>query len=595
MAKQVTILTLILAFAMGGLMFASADKVDNSLYWGDDIRQAYLMDSSPGPKPTTWLRTNKVVYIIGQEISVTLDMEPNGHTFDKTFFVYLQNLQTGEIRYINVNDGLLDPGVITDYNGDDLDNLSAYPVPDIQDWVIFGDNGQAGGAIATTAGLQGNHQFVIELRDVTGQRVFQRANAYFVIVTAVDSLPANITADTTLTPDKAYLLNNQTTFVKEGATLTIKAGTFILGTGQFAALAVERGGKIEAVGTAFRPIVMTSAQDVGNRAKEDWGGLVICGNGPINVPGGEGISEGVDIPYGGGTNPDPEDSSGSLIYVRVEYAGIEFSPDNELNGIAFQGTGSGTKVEYVQVHFNKDDGVEFFGGTTNAKYVLLTGNADDSMDWTEGWSGKVQFVVAQQNSDDADQGFECDNNSKNNDLEPRANPQIYNVTLIGGNAAPDSQEESDTGILLREGTAGTIRNAIVVGFGREGLEINHDSTVSQANSGDLLVTNSMFFMNSTRASGANFKTGDDVTVSFDIDAFMTAEEKMNREDIDPAIRDPFNFVSPDYRPDPTSPALNINYVATPPPGDDFFSPVHYLGGVDPGSDWTVGWTTHAPN
>jgi hypothetical protein len=302
----------------------------------------------------------------------------------------------------------------------------------------------------------------------------------------------------------------------------------------------------------------------------------------------------VDIPYGGGTSPDPEDSSGVLRFVRVEYAGVEFSPDNELNGIAFQGTGSGTVAEYLQVHFNKDDGVEFFGGTTNAKYILLTGNADDSLDWTQGWTGKVQFVVIQQNSDDADQGFECDNNGNNNDLLPRSDPQIYNVTLIGGNPAPGSQEESDTGILLREGTAATIKNVIVMGFGQEGLEINHDSTVAEANAGNVVVTNSMFYMNSTRGSGANFKTGNDVTVSFDIDAFMTAEEKMNRENVDPMLRDAFNFLSPDYRPAPESPALDINYVANPP-DDGFFEPVWYLGGVDPNHDWTVGWTTHDPN
>jgi len=594
MAKQVTTLTLTLLLAMGGLAFASRDEVDNSLYWGDDIQHAYLMDNSPGTKPTTWLRTNKVVYIVGQPITLTLDMQPNGHVFNKTFFMYLQNLQTGEIRYINVDDGLLAPGVITDYNGDELDDLGAYPIPEVTDWVIFGSNGQAGGEITTSADLVGNHQFVLELRDVTGRRVFQRANIYFAIVTEVETLPANITADTTLTSDKGYLLNNQTTFVQDGATLTIEPGTFVLGTGQFAALAIERGGKIMAEGTRGRPIVMTSAQDVGNRAKEDWGGLVLCGNGPINVPGGEAISEGVDIPYGGGTSPDPEDSSGVLRFVRVEYAGVEFSPDNELNGIAFQGTGSGTVAEYLQVHFNKDDGVEFFGGTTNAKYILLTGNADDSLDWTQGWTGKVQFVVIQQNSDDADQGFECDNNGNNNDLLPRSDPQIYNVTLIGGNPAPGSQEESDTGILLREGTAATIKNVIVTGFGQEGLEINHDSTVAEANAGNVVVTNSMFYMNSTRGSGANFKTGSDVTVPFDIDAFITAQEKMNREGVDPMLRDAFNFLSPDYRPGPESPALDINYVANPP-DDGFFEPVWYLGGVDPNHDWTVGWTTHDPN
>ena len=133
--------------------------------------------------------------------------------------------------------------------------------------------------------------------------------------------------------------------------------------------------------------------------------------------------------YGG---TDPEDSSGILRYVRVEFAGIEFSPDNELNGIAFQGVGSGTVVDYVQVHFNQDDGIEFFGGTVNAKHLYCTGIRDDSFDWTDGWTGKGQFWVAQQRGDDADNGFEADNNGDDNEANPRSNPTIYNVTLVGG-------------------------------------------------------------------------------------------------------------------------------------------------------------------
>jgi len=206
----------------------------------------------------------------------------------------------------------------------------------------------------------------------------------------------------------------------------------------------------------------------GSRGRANWGGLVISGDAPLNVPGGEAFGEGDTGVYGGN---DPNDSSGVLRYVRVEYAGIEFSPDNELNGIAFQGVGRGTVVEFVQVHFNKDDGLEFFGGTVDVKYAVMTGIGDDSFDWTEGWQGRGQFWIAQQYGDDADQGIEADNNAENNDLEPRANPTLYNLTLIGD---PDFDQgsESDEGILLREGTAATIKNSIVMGFKEVGLNIN---------------------------------------------------------------------------------------------------------------------------
>ena len=174
--------------------------------------------------------------------------------------------------------------------------------------------------------------------------------------------------------------------------------------------------------------MFTSDQLEGQKARGDWGGLIINGNAPINgcdedLCSAEG--EGSTGLYGG---DNTEDNSGTLRYVRVEYAGTQFSEDNELNGIAFQGVGSGTTVEYIQVHMNADDGVEFYGGSVNVKYVVLTGIGDDSMDWTDGWNGKAQFVLAKQASDDGDNGIEADNNKANNDFEPRSNPTLANMT-----------------------------------------------------------------------------------------------------------------------------------------------------------------------
>ena len=155
------------------------------------------------------------------------------------------------------------------------------------------------------------------------------------------NVQSNITSDTTWTADNVYVLLAPI-FVETGATLTIEPGTTILGEkAGLGTLIVARGGRLIAEGTREAPIVFSSAQPIGTRATQDWGGLIINGAAPINVPGGEAFGEGDTGAYGG-TNPD--DSSGSIRYVRVEYAGIEFSPDNELNGIAFQGVGRGTDV-----------------------------------------------------------------------------------------------------------------------------------------------------------------------------------------------------------------------------------------------------------
>jgi hypothetical protein len=387
-----------------------------------------------------------------------------------------------------------------------------------------------------------------------------------------------ITTNTTLTSDAHYVLRGAV-FVAEGTTLTIQAGTRVVGeTATLGTLVVERGGRLVAAGTPTAPIVFTSDQPVGGRARGDWGGLIINGRAPVNLPGGVGIGEGDTGEYGGS---DPNDNSGILRYVRVEYAGIEFSPDNELNGIAFQGVGRGTVVDHVQVKHNKDDGVEFFGGTVDAKHLLLTSIGDDSLDWTFGWIGRVQYVVAQQSGDDADNGFEADNNANNNDLLPRSAPTIFNATLIGD---PDRNEgsESDDGFEIREGTAGIIRNFIIMGFKENGIDYDGASTIAQAQAGALSLSHGIVFNNAT-LTGANF----DSTSR----PFLVATPTIVIAD--PGLADPYNHDVPNFRPASVATLAGGQLTPAVPPNDGFFEVTTFIGALspDPAQDWTVGWTS----
>lgn len=386
-------------------------------------------------------------------------------------------------------------------------------------------------------------------------------------------LTGDLLKDRTLSSDYDYLLRDAV-FVKDGVTLTIQPGVTIYGENATnGTLIVSQGGKLMADGTVDAPIVMTSDAAIGSRARGQWGGLIINGRAPTNQ--GVTFGEGDTGAFGG---DNPADNSGVLRYVRIEYAGIEFSPDNELNGIAFQGVGSGTVVEYIQVHMNQDDGIEMFGGTVNLKYVLVTGARDDSFDWTDGWTGKGQFWVAQQYGDDADNGFENDNSSKNNEALPRSAPTLSNVTLVGDPSGP----ESDNGMLIREGAAGMYTNFIVVGFNKVGLDINNESTHKQAAEGGLVVKNSIFFSN----GGGNF--GDEK----DDDGFDEAAWAMghgNKEN-DPNLADAFNKNNPDF-----TPSSGASSMSPAIPSDDFFDKVDFIGGVDPNNDWTKGWTTSARN
>jgi hypothetical protein len=340
--------------------------------------------------------------------------------------------------------------------------------------------------------------------------------------------------------------------------------------------------------------------------------LILNGRARINVPGGEAFGEGDTGPYGGNND---DDSSGVLRYVRVEFAGTEFSPDNELNGIAFQGVGRNTVVEFVQVHLIKDDGIEFFGGTVEVKYALCTGISDDSFDWTDGWRGKGQFWIAQQYGSDADQGIEADNNSENNNLTPRSNPTIYNITLIGvpdevigdDNEVPDYVlgDGRDIGILLREGTAGKLMNAIVIGFKEGGLDIDDPSTFRRASEGALQVNHSVFWINNP-----NFSSDEEEDPPPPFTTEEWADPQVGRVFMDsnwttdPGLVDPFNRRNPDFGPRRDAPVSDGTLNPKVPPNDGFFEVARFIGAVDwhdqPNptepyeGNWLAGWTTYAP-
>jgi len=266
--------------------------------------------------------------------------------------------------------------------------------------------------------------------------------------------------------------------VKNGATLTIEPGVTITADPNEAVayVLVEQGGKIIADGTADAPIVFTSGKSTPSRG--DWGGIIINGYAPVN--GGTTLTAEVgDVVYGGS---DASDNSGVLRYVRLEYTGNAINDEKEHNGFTFNGCGSGTTAEYLQAYYGGDDGMEFFGGTMNASYLISSGSKDDSFDWTYGWSGTGSNWIAEQDSDDGDRGIEADNRSGANSETPFSDPTISKITLIGR-----SSDNAD-GMKLREGTKGTFSNISISNF-KNAIEIQHGTTVSNAAKGDLTLTN----------------------------------------------------------------------------------------------------------
>ena len=281
----------------------------------------------------------------------------------------------------------------------------------------------------------------------------------------IPNLEGNLASGTTLAGNvvgNAYLEKNGTYLlsgglhVKAGATLNIAEGVRIVAEDDDISdyILIEQGAKINAVGTATNPIVMTSEL----KKTGAWGGIHICGRAHTNAGTGV-LSEIGNAPYGGN---DDADNSGVLKYIRLEYTGYALDEEHEANGISFYGVGSGTQVEYVQAYKGSDDGFEFFGGSVNVKHMVVTSCTDDSYDWTEGWDGKGQFLVAYQEpsatlGDNCDCLMECDNNGKNAAATPVSHPVLANVTLVG------AQDGGDNGVLLRAGTEVELYNAIITG------------------------------------------------------------------------------------------------------------------------------------
>lgn len=214
------------------------------------------------------------------------------------------------------------------------------------------------------------------------------------------TLTGNITSDATLTEGNTYRLSGGL-HVKAGATLRIEPGVEVIAVDDEIPdyILIEQGAKIDAQGTAARPIVMTS------ELKESgaWGGIHICGYAHTNAGTGV-LSEIGNAPYGGDNDAD---NSGTLRYIRLEYTGFALDEEHEANGVSFYGVGNGTTVEYLQAYKGSDDGFEFFGGSVNVRHMVVTSCSDDSFDWTEGWNGKGQFLVGYQEAEST-LGYDCD-------------------------------------------------------------------------------------------------------------------------------------------------------------------------------------------
>ena len=276
-----------------------------------------------------------------------------------------------------------------------------------------------------------------------------------------------ITSNTTWTKNNVYLLDGWV-YVVDGVTLTIEPGTVIRGSkANKGALIVEPGAKIIAKGTKEQPIVFTSNEPAGQRSYGDWGGLVVCGRAKVNKANPQ-IEGGPRTTFGG---TDDADSSGVLSYIRIEFPGIAFQPDKEINGLTLGAVGSKTQIDHIQVSYSGDDSYEWFGGTVNAKYLIAYKGWDDDFDTDYGYRGFVQFGVSLRDPQIADpqsksNSFESDNDGSGSTAEPFTSPVFSNISSFGPLATPSTSISGDylRAMHLRRNTKIKIFNSVFAGW-----------------------------------------------------------------------------------------------------------------------------------
>lgn len=443
---------------------------------------------------------------------------------------------------------------------------------------------------------------------------------FFFAATNVEAQPidsttlnaANLTGTVNLNNNTIYIMKGFN-YVKSGAVLNIEKGTLIYGDKETTGtLLIERGGKIMAEGTASQPIVFTSRIAPGQRAPGDWGGILILGRAPINTAAGldsaqiEGFPPGTG-PWYGGQPVIPDDNSGIMRYVRLEYPGVNLTgvSGNEINGLTMGGVGRGTILEYIQVSYCGDDAFEWFGGTVDAKYLIAIGTVDDDLDCDNGYSGKVQYALVVRDSLVADISashfFEIDNNNNNpaNFNSPRTSPTFSNVTCIGPmfNTSQTVNVDFRRGLHLRRNSLPKIYNSIFTGY-PVGLRLD-GSGVYNAAEGDTLQLRNGIWAGFTRLADTAGAT------SFSASQWLVQPQFQNRvlpQPSDVQLTNPFGW----YGESGNNPSSNVNYwvpqVGSPAlTGADFSNPnlagfdvTTYVGAFGDNNNWILGWSNFNP-
>lgn len=448
----------------------------------------------------------------------------------------------------------------------------------------------------------------------------------------------DITTNRTWANDNVYQLTKIIS-VANGATLTIEAGTRIIGGNITAgtappvtALMVLRGSRMEAIGTANAPIIFTSAAAPGNRFAGDWGGIILVGNARSNRTGRtvvEGPAPADTVGWNGG-NLD-NDNSGAMVYTRVEFAGAAAILNVELNSYSMYAVGNSTRFEYNQAIRGLDDMFEWFGGTVDSRYLVSYESGDDHYDAAEGHRGRHQFLIALQTGprvsprpgnpgalSGEQNGFEIDGCGSASgtcatgfNSTPYSMPVFANFTIIGPgpNVIPvRGGGDGGVGLLVRRGTGGVWMNGVVGRWPESGLSVFDTETSTRITEDSLNIINTLFIDNRRTFDTTGMTTRFGTAARFVNSNLTTSTDAAHTlfVSVPTAATTIANAFAFDWRP-ATGSALRSGGTGTTLPGlvpnrvSNFFggtlAGTAYRGAVAPdvATPWYAGWTTYFRN
>ena len=508
------------------------------------------------PSITLW--TDRLAYAIHEEIRLYLDTDPRDHKLDYTFFFYLEHIETGQRFYFAPSTGSLTLwDEVVDHDGGFEGAWWPARAQRVETELIWQGR-------APRTGLW---HFVAEIRNPGATQVLKRVHAKFMVPPNGPLLVSRrgtdriLASDTLWTSDRLYNLAGRV-YVSPDTTLTIEAGTVINASREDAAIIVQEGGRIVVRGRREAPVVMTcNALLVGERAPGCWGGLRVHGTAAAD--------------HGAGA---PDDSSGELRYLRVEFAGSGSIDDGPASALALHGVGSRTLLDHVQVHASAGDGFSFRGGTVNCTYCVASDVMDKSFAWSAGWEGSVQHMYVQQGS----RGAAALHGSADSGAAAGEVPSFDNVTLIGGynvgldGGAPGSTRTIGPGIHLNGEAGLAARNVLVMGFAGFAIEGPESSFAD----GRTSVTGAILTNSGYVGSGSS-------EVSYQLRPHV---EYIDR---DPELVNVRYEPNPDPRPRSGSIALRLGSAARVPFDSDFARPTRYVGAFHT-KNWLEEWTFFGP-